>query len=226
MAKKSGIIKEKREGISTLVVNDEEVVEILNLIVSINEKLKDYDLSYSSEELLFRWKSIVVRNYCSAFMESNVVVRFITEYCLNRKDYYFTNNISINNAIKDGIKIDIDFWSANTDFNLVGEISLNNMVKDSVIKAIEYRDNVECFVKSDFIKLCYGALRDYKRFKLNPTQKRQFTHYKLTVLTGLIVLKIKPDLFEKFQYSIKNNEYLTPSEIKGIIVSETNKCKV
>jgi hypothetical protein len=76
----------------------------------------------------------------------------------------------------------------------------------------------EVFNKRKLVEVCYQSLRDYYvSDRIKKRKSNLLSHYKLTVITGLIIIHLKPDPFASFEESIREQVPLKPSEIKNVL---------
>ncbi|WP_276978212.1 hypothetical protein, partial [Flavobacterium filum] len=109
---------------------------------------------------------------------------------------------------------------------------LRLMIRQSVKEAIDFLDNTDLnpsekkerlIFTNKFVGVIYNALQNYKIANLSKPLQKQLSHYKLTVITGLIIIKLQPNLIVKFKGAVIDNEQLRPDEIKEPIAPFTKK---
>lgn len=204
-------------GAEAVIIKHSELSKIYELLGLLDEELDDKEHSSSITELSIILKSVLLREIRSETLEIRLAIHEITEYCLKFKGYVFVGN-HICNKTEYVERLKSKLLDANSK-----EISFMSMIENAIIKAIEYRDKCKEFSQEDFVGVCYNALQDYKIFNLDNKLKAKISHYRLNVITGLIIFHIKPSCYEKIQNAVINEESLTPAEIRGIVTSHTNK---
>jgi hypothetical protein len=224
-----------KEGFQYFEISNLDTLKMYELINSIQHRLKKNKQVVAELEfhqLLLLLKPFIPENYSKTFLEIESVTNEVVEYCKKEKEYNFIDKDYPNEDFPDS---DLDGFYKEKGSSIredYAHVSLRTMVNETVRKVIDYLDNTEIEIKdtksrrkftNEFIGVCYKELQNYKINHLNKKLQKQLSHYKLTVITGLITIKIQPNLISKFEGSVIDNKLIRPDDIKETIVAYTNK---
>lgn len=159
-----------------------------------------------------------------SLIQVNEITEAIVSYCIKPKrinDYYF-GRVTESNPEKIIVHSNL-----NNDEHLIScepEISLRLMIRNMVLIGTKYVQNTDFIDARELIKICYETLKFYK-IEHSGKIEIELTHYKLTVLIGLFIIEYDSSLIPKFREFNLIRENFSPSDLKDILRSITDKLK-
>jgi hypothetical protein len=123
----------------------------------------------------------------------------IIEYLFSAKKYYFSD-VLIDIQGTDGFRI----------------FSSEILISETIRAVKDYINQNNKLTKLKLVKFIYKYLHHFKSKYPELKERDELSHYKLTVITGLIILKLKPDFIKNyseytFDYSITAPVYFKQS---------------
>ncbi len=226
-------------------VDTEDEKKFESLVKSISEKLESSELITEFKELIRLIKHKYHKGYVDFYSQQDYGARSAIKYLF---DEDWEEIIDFGDCLE--IRISSSQWMCLDSFNNVFSINENEIVhaeKDSDMflfyqafrnasleAYIQIREST-VFEKEDFdritiIKICFESLMNNLQASIQKKESlKKISHYKLTVITGLILKEIKIDGVKIINDSISDSS-ITPKEIHNSLVPHTKifkkKCEL
>jgi len=217
------IRKNKKEDVAYFEVAKSDIKLFDDLVFELAVKLGD-----TNEGELFFYLMRIIKPASSKenlilSLEKNSVVMDVLDYCLSlRNKIFFTDDAFLNELILKKMKIKSHFYKENY-FKINEDVSLRRMIQFSVEQITEYLEENIRPSEKQLVGVCYKALSLYNEIKLPNFPIEKLSHYTLTVLTGLILLRFKPKLLKSNKRDLTLDSKLTkPLDISDAFIKITN----
>lgn len=205
----------KKVGYSYFEIPTKDVLKLHNLISAINLELKGKPTLKLFTEMVSLLKPSYSEDNLKDLVIEQSIINDVVKYLKKHKVYYFTDNTVINKAMKKGIKIDTNFLLEQT-VTLDEKVCLDEMVRvgvRAVLSALEEDDKIS---QGRLIAVCFKALKKYKTANFEEKLYKSYKDYRLNVITGVIIIRIKPKFLDTKKVElVLENSTSSPSEIKG-----------
>lgn len=214
----------KKEVDTSFRIQPKDILTFWKLYGTIQKELKGTKTLVPFEELISLLTPKLSIEEQLLLLEGVRVTNEIEHFLKYLKPEYFTGNAKISSSINKGIKIEDNYISDMS--NLVDKFyEFRLAIRAAVDAGIFYRDNNNEFDKVELVGVCYLALKDFKLYFFKGDEKNNISQYLLNLITGLIIIKIKPSAFPSFQDYFLKKIYLKKDEIEDVIAPHTRLLK-
>ncbi len=193
--------------IAYYVIKSEDAMEFGKLKYKIEQKLIGSSLSEDFFKLFQLLKPKISNDeFVEYYREISSDSLDIIEYLRQDKSTYFTEIIvNFNNSEK------------------FRPISIDSIVSETFMEAKKYIKDYKIISKFKLVSFIYKYLQNYKVIHPELANRVELTHYRLTVITGLIILKLSPELVKGFnEYTFDYNK-TTPDDFNRKFKDDTKK---